>query len=344
MIAAPIIALMLAPQVAQAQLIVQDEIGSEDAEIEEVFGYVSDVAADDEGNVYVLDQRGDRVRVFSAAGQYIRTFGGRDASGGSLNRPTRIDVRADGITILNPSSQTSTYDPTGQFLGSEGMPFGSQAAVRIAEGWYAVLAEGSISRERPAPILSVLLGNTATGVDTVLTVPSSDMLFASPMLTAQIGTSLCELAHFTIDSGPRLWVASGVDGTLTEWLFVGGERTQGRSVEIAPAAGPLPDSVRAQVHAQLPRQIDATSDDLYTPSTLSRVCGLERADDETLWVRLADVDGQERWRAIATETLQVTMEMTVPEGVRLSAFSGDRAYGIRIDDARVMRVVVYRIE
>jgi hypothetical protein len=344
MVAASVIALMLAPQVAQSQLVVEYEIGSADAGLAEAFGYVSDVAADDDGNVYVLDQRADRVSVYSASGQSVRTFGSRDASGGELNRPMRIDVRSDGVTVLNPSALTSTYSPTGELLGSERMPFGSEAAVRIADGWYVVLAEGSISRDEPTPISSVLIGNNATGVDSVLSVPSSDLLFRSPMLTAQIGTSLCGLVHFTIDSEPRLWVASGVDGTLTEWLFVNGARTRGRSIEIAPAAGSLPDSVRAQVYAQLPRQIDATSDDLYTPALLSQVCGLERANDETLWVRLADVDGRERWSAIDTGTLSPTTEVSVPKGVHLSAFSGNRAYGIRTDDARVTRIVVYRIE
>jgi len=342
-LAAPLLALVVIPQVAQVELVVQDEIGSADGSLEEVFGFVSDVGADDQGNVYVLDQRADRIRVFSDTGRYVRTFGSRDEAEGGLNRPMRIDVRADGVTVLNPSAQTSTYAPTGRFLGIERMPFGAQAAVRIDDGWYAVLAEGSIARDGPAPILSVIIGNNATGVDSVLAVPSSDLLFRSPMLTAQIGTSLCDLVHFTVDSQPRLWVASGVDGTLTEWAFVNGERTRGRSIEIAPAAGPLPDAARAEVHAQLPRQIDATSDDLYTPELLSQVCGLERADDETLWVRLADVDGREHWRAFDTGSLEPTMETTAPEGIRLSAFSGDRAYGIR-NDAGAMRVVIYRIE
>lgn len=349
MLAAPLITLALATQVAQlapvvqVELVVQDEIGSADGGLEQVFGYVSDLAADSDGNVYVLDQRGNRIRVFSASGTYLRTFGGRGDTDGGLNRPMQIDVGSDAITVLNPSSQVSTFSLTGQFLTSEGMPFGTQAAMRIADGWYTVLAEGSISRENPAPVLSVLLGNTSTGVDSVLAVPSTDLLYVSRALTAQVGTSLCGLAHVAIDTTPRLWVASGVDGTLTGWRLVGDERTRSRSVDIAPAGVPLPDSVRSQIHAQLPRQIDSTSEDLYTPSTLSQVCGLERADDDTVWVRLADVGGLERWRAVDTESLQATSEFTAPEGVAIKAFAGSRAYGLRVD-AGVMRVMVYRIE
>ncbi len=343
MTALALLAAVLAPQVAQVEPVVEFELGGEDRGLEEAFGYVSDVAVDDDGNVYVLDQRADRVRVFSRAGRYLNTFGQRGNAAGELNRPTYVDVHGDELTVLNPSALANTYTLAGQLLASERMPFGAQAATRMGEGRYAVLVEGSISREDPAPVLSVLLGGMSTGVDPVLAVASSDLLFRGPTLTAQIGTSLCPLAHVAIDSDSSVWVASGVDGMLIEWRTEGPSRTPGRSLRVAPPATPLPDSVRALVHAQLPRQIDPTSEDLYTPSMMSHVCGLEWAGDGTLWVRLDDVDGRELWRAIDTEAMSTVRELTAPEGVRLSAFSGDRAYGVRVD-AGVMRVPVYRIE
>ena len=77
---------------------------------------------------------------------------------------------------------------------------------------------------------------------------------------------------------------------------------------------------------------------------LSSVCGLERAADETLWVRLRDTGGQERWRVIDVGTLSPTQEFTAPLGVEISAFSDDLAYGIRTDDSGAPHVLVYRIE
>jgi len=338
-----LIALIVAPQVAQVEAVPDHEIGSTDGALEEVFGWVADVAVDADRNVYVLDQRSDRIRVFTEAGGYIRTFGQRGGNPGQLNRPIDIDVGGEAITVLNPSAIVNDYSLTGQLLTTGRLPFGAQSAIRIADGTYVSLNEGGISRQGPVPVESLLiLGPGVT--DTLLSVPSHDLLYTGPNATASIGTSLCGLAHAVVGADGEIWVASGLDGTLTEWRTVDGTLERGRSAEVAPAGGPLPDTLRAQVLGQLPSQIEPTSEDLYVPSTLSSVCGLERSTDGTLWIRLDDVDGREHWRAIEAETLSPTMDLTAPEGVELRAFAGGGAVGIRIDDERVPHVGVYRIE
>lgn len=338
-----LIALIVAPQVVQVQAVLDHEIGSADGDLEEVFGSVSDVAVDADANVYVLDQRSDRVRVFNAAGGYVNTFGRRGGDPGQLNRPIDIDVRGDTISVLNPSAVVNDYSLTGELLTTGRLPFGSQSAMRMADGAYVVLSEGGIARRSPAPIESVLIVGPGVA-DTVLIVPSRDLLYTGPNATASIGTSLCGLAHAIVGADDEIWVASGVDGTLSEWRAADGSFERGRSIEVAPAGGPLPDVLREQVLATLPSQIDATSPDLYVPSMLSSVCGLERSTDGTLWVRLSDEDGHERWRAIDAETLSPAMDLTAPEGVALRAFTEGQAVGIRVDEARVPHVGVYRIE
>ena len=343
MLVAPIIAFVIAPQAAQVELSLQAEITAEDNTVEARFGRVSDVAADADGNVYVVDQMADRVLVFDSDGAYLRTLGRSGRELGQLSRPMRIDIRGEIVTVLNPSGISSSYDLAGGLFTSQPLPFGAQVATRFGDGRYAVLSYAGVGRQNPMPIESLLMVD-ADAVDTVLAVPTSNMLYRGPAATGSLTTSLCRLAYFVAGSDDRLWVASGEDGMLTEWRLTDGTPTPGRSVGLAPPGPPLPDSVRARELARAPRQFDPQAGDLYLPSVLSSICGLERSADEALWVGLDEAAGQELWREIDTETLEPIRELRVPEGVSISAFSGDLAYGIRLDDAGTAHVMVYRIE
>jgi hypothetical protein len=291
----------------------------------------------------VLDESADRVRVFTASGRYLRTFGRRGRNPGELNRPLRIDVRGEVVTVLNPSGQASSFTLNGGPIPDASLPIGGQSLTRIGENRYAALLSGGIARQNPVPTESLVL-LSADRPDTVLTVPSSDILFRGPTTTSSLRTSLCKMAYFVVDAEEALWVASGVDGMLTEWRTADGTTAPGRSIQVAPAAAPLPDSVRARQLAAVPRQFNDPAGDLYIPAALSPICGLERSNDGTLWVRLGDAEGRESWRSIESETLRPTREFMAPAGVRISAFSGDNAYGIQVDEAGVTRIMVYRLE
>jgi hypothetical protein len=343
MLAASLITLFVTPQVAQVELTLQAEIRPDDNGIQASFGRVPDIAADAAGNVYVVDQMADRVLVFDPDGEYVRTFGSSGRELGELSRPMRVDVRAEIITVLNPSAISSSYDLAGELFASQRLPFGAQVATRIGNERYAVLSYAGVGRDNPMPIESLLMVD-GNAVDTVLAVPSSNMLYRGPAATGSLTTSLCRLAYFVVGDEDQLWVASGEDGTLTEWRPVDGSLRPVRSAGLAPPGAPLPDSVRAQELARAPRQFDPEAGDLYLPSVLSSICGLERSSDGALWVRLGDMDGQELWREIDAEALEPTRELRAPEGVVISAFSGNLAYGVRVDDARAARIMVYRIE
>lgn len=347
MLLASLMALTLAaqtPQAPQVEPVPVARIGSADGSLEEVFGRVGDLAADEDGNVYVLDTFGDRVRVFSSSGRYQRTFGNRGRDVGQLSRPIRIDVRDGVVTILNPSGVASNYTTRGGPAdGSRALSFGALDALRVGDGGYVVLSPGSVSRQAPTPTESLLLMD-ADRTDTLTTVPTTDVLYRSPTLTSSMRTTVCGLVHFTVGDEGRVWIGSGLDGTLTEWLVGSGTPQRGRSVDVAPRATPLPDSLRAVVLDQIPPQLDPATGDLYVPTLLGSICGLERSSDGTLWVRLADVGGGEHWRSYDARTLEPVSELTAPTGVTIRAFSGALTYGIEVDAERVTRVLVYRLE
>lgn len=340
---ASIIALVVVPQVAPVEAVLEVQIASSAVNLEEVFGRVTDLAADDEGNVYVLDNRGDKVLVFTSSGEHLYTFGQRGRGPGQLNRPTGVDVRGDTVTVLNPSGQSSSFTLVGGAIRPQLLPFGSLDATRIDDQTFAVLTSGGISREDPVPIESVILMSPGA-MDTVLTVPSSDILYRGPTATAAIRTALCGLAYFVVGADGELWVTSGAEGTLTEWRFRNGGAEPGRSVVLAPEGVPLPDSTRARILATVPSQLDPETGDLSVPPILSFMCGIERSTDGVVWVRTADVEGRERWTAVELATLRPTLELTAPQGVAMRAFSGELGYGIWSDESGVPYVMVYRLE
>jgi DNA-binding beta-propeller fold protein YncE len=54
------------------------------------------VAVDGAGSVFVSDYGGNRVVVFSAAGEVVRTIGGPGSGEGQLNQPCGVAVDGDG--------------------------------------------------------------------------------------------------------------------------------------------------------------------------------------------------------------------------------------------------------
>jgi len=346
MYTAAVVALLFAPQVpqvSQVEPVLVREIGSADGTLDDAFVGVIDLAADEDGNLYILDDRADRVRAFAPSGDHLRSFGRRGGDPGQLNRPMRLDVRNGIVTVLNPSGQAVSFTLAGDVVASDPLPRGTQSASRIDEGTYVLLSSGGIARERPAPIESLLLVGPEAE-DTAFTVPSSDILYRSPAATASVRTSLCRMAHFVVATDGTLWVASGIEGRLTDWGRIGGPLAPGRSVEVAAPGGPLPDTARAREFARLPSQLDPATGELYVPLIQSSVCGLERSTDGTLWVRLNDVEGRERWTAVDAEAGAAIRELVAPEGVTISAFAGSLAFGIGRDDSGAPTVMMYRLE
>jgi len=343
MILPAILALLVAPQATQVEAVLEVRLGSANGAPEEAFGVVSDLAADDDGNVYVLDQRADAVRVFAPSGEYLRTIGQRGPGPGQFSRPNHVDVHDGFVTVVNPGGRSSTFTLSGALVESSTLPFGTLAAERLRDEAHAVYVSGGISREAATPTESVMVLGSAS-VDTIVTVPSSDLLYRSRTLTSLVRTSLCRLAHFSVGSRGEVWVASGIGGTLTEWRLEDQSPETGRSIRVAPDGAPLPDSTRSRLLATLPSQLDPDAGDLSVPPTYSSICGLERSGEQAIWVRLNEDGDRERWIAFEPTTLSPTLDLTAPEGVAVRAFSGTRAYGTWSDGSGVAYVGIFRLE
>lgn len=84
-------------------------VGVDEGEAWETFGYVSGVAFDRQGQLYVLDRDNGRVNVFGADGSHVRMIGRKGEGPGELAFPTAIVVMPDDrLVIYDMGSQALT--------------------------------------------------------------------------------------------------------------------------------------------------------------------------------------------------------------------------------------------
>lgn len=82
------------------------------------FSKPTNAAVDKEGNLYVTDTLNDRVEVFDADGQFIRTFGKNGDGPGNFARPKGIAIDGDGHVWVADAmlNRLQIFTPEGQLL------------------------------------------------------------------------------------------------------------------------------------------------------------------------------------------------------------------------------------
>lgn len=97
----------------EAMLVPEVSIGEMEGPDEYLFGRIWSLAVDDDRNVYVFDEQAQHVRVFDAAGVYLRTLGGRGEGPGEFNRAEAVAVFPDGrLAVRDPGNmRVQVFDP-----------------------------------------------------------------------------------------------------------------------------------------------------------------------------------------------------------------------------------------
>jgi DNA-binding beta-propeller fold protein YncE len=90
------------------------------------FGAPAGVAVDSEGNIYLVDQGGAKVNVYTPEGAFLRSFGGRNNAPGYFVRPKGVAVDEDGNVYVTDAAfdNVQVFDRQGRLLlavGSGGM-------------------------------------------------------------------------------------------------------------------------------------------------------------------------------------------------------------------------------
>ena len=93
-------------------------IGGPQAEGEHVFGRIQTFVVDDEGSIYVLDQKDSHIKAFDGSGSYLRTIGRKGQGPGELYMPMTLSLNrtAGELAVLQLSRCISFFKPDGTFL------------------------------------------------------------------------------------------------------------------------------------------------------------------------------------------------------------------------------------
>ncbi|MHC4165104.1 MAG: 6-bladed beta-propeller [Planctomycetota bacterium] len=112
----------------------QWRIGGEDDE--EIFGVITDIIADDDGNVYMLDAQLNEIKVYSADGEYLRTIGREGEGPGEFRGAfSMMLVPGGNIGVLQTfPSKIVMLTPDGEPAGEYPLPEAE------GEGFRAILA------------------------------------------------------------------------------------------------------------------------------------------------------------------------------------------------------------
>ena len=128
-------------------------MGGDDDDEEVIFGVLTSIATDSEGNVYLLDMQLSQVYVYSADGEYLNTIGREGEGPGEFRRAGDMFIAPDGnVAVMQRMPGkiillSTQGDPMGEWPmpgGNEGAPMFLRGGGPAGDG--LVLAMGSFKR------------------------------------------------------------------------------------------------------------------------------------------------------------------------------------------------------
>jgi hypothetical protein len=112
-------------------------IGDLESDDENVLFYMpSDIALDEEGNVYVLDSGNHRIQKFDSQGRYLATLGRHGQGPGEFQYPQSIDIDEEGNIYIADSGNQKIHilKPDGTFQKDIDITEESPGMIRIRDG------------------------------------------------------------------------------------------------------------------------------------------------------------------------------------------------------------------
>jgi hypothetical protein len=106
------------PEGSEWQVVEEFRIGSVAGDGPEVFGRIVSFEVDPAGRIWVLESQSQQLRVFDAAGAFVRTIGRSGGGPGEFSQPVRVEAGPDGhIWVMDPSNnRLSVFDSAGVYL------------------------------------------------------------------------------------------------------------------------------------------------------------------------------------------------------------------------------------
>ncbi len=144
---------------------------SGDEEDEFLFGVLTQITSDEEGNIYLLDAQLHQVLVFSSQGEFIRTIGREGEGPGEFNRPSSLFMTAGGdvAVMQGQPGKIVLLTPEGEPRGNHPVPEPEDKGMQIFSGGQlagdriVLFTERFSRRETGFTIISSLIGVDESG-------------------------------------------------------------------------------------------------------------------------------------------------------------------------------------
>ena len=337
------------------------------------FGQISGIAEMPDGRIVVLDQQAQEVRVFSAAGEHLRTIGGAGSGPGEFGLGAGPLLIGPGDTLVVPdlsNQRVSRFSPEGEPVGSYAMDF----AAGLPMAWMDSPGGQIVSQVRPLNLpgqethdpndVLVLRGSDGAITDTLMVFPSGGTIsfsesgaqleFFSP---EPVWSLAGDGVVFGVNDTYRLGVYGG-DGALERVIVKPSEPrpvTEGDQQIMIDAFVGLWKSIGLSGS-----QLDAAREaigfaDFYPAYALVRagpagsiwVQHLQTPDELTP-EELAAFDPQSGFGSSTWDVFDPSGRflgsLDMPDRFQPLRFQGDRIYGIWRDDLDVQYVLILRVE
>ncbi len=333
-------------------------LGGDNAGANAAFADIAGIAVTPQGHLYVLDAQDRSVRVFDAAGRFVRRFGRQGGGPGELQVPVAIWADTEVGIADGAQRRTSYFSMEGRHLRTVPMPLADETPVlraRPLRHGRAVgqtparmgVTGGGAALDGSAYVAVVVLGRGARP-DTLLRIHSGVTSFHPRDAPVPFGTTSSHLgwggAHAVLGDS-LVATADGYTGAV-RWYRAGPSgltllRTRtlpSRSREVTnDDRRQVERLIRAQ-NPDLPRRLD-----IDLPPRVSIATQALFSAEGFLWIRNTGAPGQSHVWTVFDPAGEIAYRLSLPEGFDLRHVRGDLLYGTAAtrNDAPLVRV--YRL-
>jgi len=346
-------------------------ISPDESRPETLFGHIADLAADDRGNVYVLDQFAQVIRVFDQDGTYVGPVGGPGEGPGEFSAFGQSVLRVGDTLLVTDMARRAVqrFGTDGEFISMSPYPQTAGRGMWWKRGGGALFFRG---------MLRVVREDGSWGAEDVLFRAAGDLASADTVMVfdypqSDLGGRGNARVPYLVNA--PTWTPlpdGGIAWTHleSERLFLHGPDGDLRRIVESPnwvrrAPTPAEGEVLRESMGERLRMLGGSPDALdnlpvVVPELLPAVTAVRSGPDGTLWVqRMGSVDdvhpmalntpdppsgwGGSAWDILDAEG-RYLQTLELPERFRLLRFEGDWMYGVQrseLDEEIVMRFRVW---
>lgn len=351
----------------------QLRIGEAEGDANYQFGQIASLDVDSDGNIYVLDQLGQRVQAYDSAGTYLRTLGRPGSGPGELSQATSaVIVTGDTVLVPDVMQQRATrftregaIAPSFPLRMTDGIPM---RWGRTPDGRLVQQTRIMPFPNQPADAVvgsGVILRRDAAGqvLDTLMTLPATET-FTMEGNTPRIRIFASEPIWAVLEDG-RLSLAMN-DAYRVEIRDESGEleRVVVRQVEGSDVSDSDKQVLRERMQEIMSQQgappaaVQMITSSMEFADRFPVLSELLGGPEGTLWVqRVRPVDemdfsgagmaafefGARQWDVYDREG-RLLGAVELPERFRPIRVIGDDVFGVQRDELDVQYVVRLRVE